>query len=739
MRVSGRLAIAIAMLTFGVLLALPGGASAAIPGVLDGEVECEVRGDGVRFCGSTSPRSTATAWDEVPIDVNVAFPPEPGSGPDGNYPLVMLFHGYGGSKIGIGQMQHWLDKGYATFSMTDRGFRESCGSPAAKAAGGSTCDDAYVRLIDNRYEVRDAQEFAGTLADEDLIDPQRIGATGGSYGGGMSIALAALRDRKVLPNGQLVPWTSPDGKPMRIAAATPTITWSDLAYSLVPNGSTLDYVTDSPYRGRFGVMKQSLVNGLYTSGQLAPGFYAPEGSDPSADLTGWRSRLLAGEPYDGQPDAEAILGEITSNHSAYYIDASQPPAPMLLANGWTDDLFPVDEMVRYYNRTKTQYPNAALALFASEIAGHPRSQAKSDVLTRLSQRHDGWFDHYVKGTGPKPPSDVETYRQTCPSDASSGERHTARSWAGITKAELRLGSTEQRTIAPNGGSDAVAAAFNPVSGGGACVQTPGADQPGTASYRFPPTPAGGVTLMGSPTVIADFTMRGTNSQVAARLLDVAPDGQQRLVARGLWRPESGRQVFQMHPNGWRFGPGHVVKVELLPADADSGFLGAYGRRSNGQQPVDVANVEIRIPVVERPGSSNGFVKAAAERFLPEGYELARDFARLPDPQARLGSGPLRLKRNRLRLNVSCPAMFDACTDGRISVRANGKRRKFGFGSARFALGGGESRQLGIKVSKRARKHFRKHRGIKAIAELSINETAEPRTLDRRVRRVGKKR
>ena len=216
--------------------------------------------------GADPPRSTVPAWDGVPIDVNVAFPPEPASGPDGNYPLMMMFHGYGGEKLGLAAMQRWLDRGYATFSMTDRGFHESCGSAASQAAAAGACANGYVRLIDNRYEVRDAQEFAGQLADEGLIDPQQIGAIGGSYGGGMSMALGALRNRKVMPDYSLVPWTSPDGKPMQIAAAAPNIPWTDLAYSLQPNGSTLDYVADAPYRGRIGVEKQSLVGGLYFSG-----------------------------------------------------------------------------------------------------------------------------------------------------------------------------------------------------------------------------------------------------------------------------------------------------------------------------------------------------------------------------------------------------------------------------------------------------------------------------------------
>ena len=76
-----------------------------------GDVACTVQGDGVRFCGSTTPRSTSKAFDGVPIDVNVAFPPAPASGTDGGYPLVMMFHGYGGGKLGLSAMQHWLDQG----------------------------------------------------------------------------------------------------------------------------------------------------------------------------------------------------------------------------------------------------------------------------------------------------------------------------------------------------------------------------------------------------------------------------------------------------------------------------------------------------------------------------------------------------------------------------------------------------------------------------------------------------
>ena len=140
--------------------------------------------------------------------------------------------------------------------------------------------------------------------------------------------------------------------------------------------------------------------------------------------------------------------------------------------------------------------------------------------------------------------------------------------------------------------------------------------------------------MGSATVIADLTMPGDTSQVAARLLDVGPDGKETLVSRGIWRPASGgptRQVFQLFPNGWTFAEGHVPKLELLPKDTNAGLAGGYARASNDQQPITVSDLQLRLPVIEKPGSFKGLVGVAAKRILPKGYELAADFAALKAP------------------------------------------------------------------------------------------------------------
>ena len=95
-----------------------------------------------RECGTdesgdaTGVRSTAPSWDGTPIDVKVAFPADPSPATDGDYPLIIWGHGYGGSKIdfSFADMERFTDQGYAVFAMTARGFHQSCGKADAITA-----------------------------------------------------------------------------------------------------------------------------------------------------------------------------------------------------------------------------------------------------------------------------------------------------------------------------------------------------------------------------------------------------------------------------------------------------------------------------------------------------------------------------------------------------------------------------------------------------------------------------
>jgi predicted acyl esterase len=591
--------------------------------VFGGDASCTVQpsAGNVRLCSG----QTAT-FDGTGIDVNVILPPT-SAGP-GPYPTIGTFHGWGGSKIGLNsRTQGWATAGYAVFSMSDRGWAGSCGATDPDRLDPTLCGHGYNHLMDDRYEVRDAQFLLGELADEGAVMPDKIGVTGPSYGGGLSMALAALRDRVMLPDGSLIPWKSPGDLNMAIAVAAPEIPWTDLANSLMPNGHTLDYVADAPYmkRGRVGVMKQSFVSGLYATGQ-ATSNYAPPGTDSGADLIPWFALINAGEPYDQNPAAQSIITEITSHHSSYYIDDTEAPAPLLISNGWTDDLFPPDEAIRFYNRTRTNYPGAKMALFFMDY-GHMRGQNKAADTALLHARQDVWFDHYLKGVGPEPSQDVEALTTTCPSSALSGGPYFGTTWASLAPGEIRTSSAAAQTIVPAAGDPSRGQAYDPIAGSGACATAAGSDQPGAASYSLPAAPAGGYTVMGSPTIIADINSPGPTSQIAARLLDVAPGGNATLVARGLYRPEVNvgtdptKQVFQLHPDAYHVDQGHIAKLELLPNDAP------YGRVSNGQAPVTVSNLELRLPVLESPADLGGgiVVQPPATKVVPSGYQLARDF------------------------------------------------------------------------------------------------------------------
>lgn len=606
-------------------------ASAAGPGtpvdeVLTGHtmtgtgVPCAPRSDGIVTChgSSTSPGGDLrfTTFDGVPLDVWVTLPAHPTSTPDGHYPFIVQSHGWGAPPSGPEDGQYggptaiqWAAKGYAVLQFAARGWGDSCGTEASRAVSPTACAQGYIRLADYRHEIRDVQYATGILVDEGIVDPNRIGVIGESYGGGTSLSLATLNNRVMDTDGSLHPWTSPDGTPLHIAGAVPMFAWSDLATALMPNGRTRDdqVATSRTDIDPIGVWKQTIGGGLYTVGSLN-GFYAPAGSDPDADITTWFNAMASGGPYD-TPEAAHIAEQITRYRSPFYLldgaygVTSQAPAPLFMVSGFTDAIFPVSEALRYYNLERSRYPGDPIGLFFYD-GGHQRGQNKPVDAAGIATRIENFMDHYVAGDAPAPPNDVVARTQTCPDSAEPMQQFSAPAWSGLAHGQVSFSSAPAQKVAWNAGNVAVAKAFDPVFGGLACTTAPAADEgPGVATYRLPAATGKGFTLLGAPSITANFAVNGTGAYVAARLLDVDPKTDKEiLIARGVYRfdpgSSGGRATFQLEANGWHFDAGHIPKIEILGRDAP--FLLA----STTPFTVTVSGLEATLPTAEGQGAAS---------------------------------------------------------------------------------------------------------------------------------------
>jgi fermentation-respiration switch protein FrsA (DUF1100 family) len=551
--------------------------------------------DGVRFCPAETLPQRVHSFDGMPLDADVTLPAT-GAGP---FPAIVMMHGWGGSKsdfeasspAGDGNETfdynnvYYAQHGYAVLNYSARGWGNSCGAIESRTEPG--CEEGWIHLADQRYEARDTQYLLGLLVDEKLVKPKAIGVTGISYGGGQSIELSYLRNRVRLPDGEFVAWTSPQGKAMELAAAYPRWPWSDLVDALEPNGRFLDgeIAPATQSREPIGVEIQSYVAGLFALGQ-AGGFIAPLGEDPEADLTKWFALVNAGEPYT--IEAEAIENQIYGYHQGYGIPSGgKPPAPMLLESGWTDELFPVSQSLRAYNDTRARKGYAAL-MFGD--LGHSPGSNKENTDRAFNEEAAGFFQakllHF--GTAPKNGS-VTAYTQTCPTSSPGGGPFTAPKWSKLHPHAVAFGSAAAQTLVSVGGNPTTGLEYDPIANSDACKQVKSEAAPGTANYTMT---SAGFTLLGLPTVTANVKTTGLFGEIAARLWDILPSGEQRLISRGVYRlteNQEGQISFQLHGNGYEFAAGDTVKLELLGRDAP------YYRASNGVFSVEVSDLTVSLP------------------------------------------------------------------------------------------------------------------------------------------------
>ncbi|MER6978255.1 CocE/NonD family hydrolase [Streptomyces carpinensis] len=298
-------------------------------------------------------------------------------------PAVLATNGFGGSKDdgstgAIGKA--FAQRGYVSLVYSGLGFGKSgclisLDDPDidGRAASG---------LIDFLAGKRGADD--GTRADYVTLDgtgDPRVGMIGGSYGGAVQLATAAVDHR--------------------VDALIPMITWNDLAYSLDPNNA----VGAAAVPGAF---KWQWTNGFYLMGETQP--LTQPALDPSrinslaclhfvtraCDTV--RTLNSGGYPPDR---TRQLLAYARSVSPVSYLDRVK--APTLLIQGQADSLFNLNEATATYRTLKAQGTEAKMIWQSWGHSGGLTDPAAGELdlskgnleTSYVGRRVLAWFDRYL--------------------------------------------------------------------------------------------------------------------------------------------------------------------------------------------------------------------------------------------------------------------------------------------------------------------------------------------------------
>lgn len=118
----------------------------------------------------------------------------------GPHPAVVVFHGYSGSSGDWFGHLGWVAAGFSIAAIDVRG--QGGLSQDLGGTTGNTYKGQIIRGLDDPPEkllfrsiYLDCAQLAGIVMDMPEVDPKRVGATGGSQGGGLTLACASLEPR----------------------------------------------------------------------------------------------------------------------------------------------------------------------------------------------------------------------------------------------------------------------------------------------------------------------------------------------------------------------------------------------------------------------------------------------------------------------------------------------------------------------------------------------------------------
>ena len=430
----------------------------------------------------------------VVIDASFFLPP--GSG---KVPAVLLAHGFGETKDAVRPQAEDLARAwFAVLTWSARGFGTSTGQ---------------IGLDSPDYEVKDVEQLVTWLARQPRIlldhpgDP-RVGITGASYGGGISL-LAAAYDH-------------------RIDAVVAQSTWNNLATALFPNaagGGQANGVFKRQWAGLlftqgsvgFGATAQGSAPGQAAGpgqgGGSAPGTGLGQGGAGAALPPGAAGRSALCGRF--QPQICAIYQQIAAAgrptpqgnslllHSSPASVAGRMRAPTLLIQGENDSLFGLDQADANYRAIHRNGAPVDMVWFAGGHDGGDQETARVESLTTQ------WLRRWLApghppasaGTGQPPFAVTRVLGFDPSSDQASLGIATAPSYpglAGIRRTLVRLAGLPQVVVSPAGGAPASISVFpglGPLGPAGLTFDMPGQ----SAAFTSAPL-ASPIQLTGSPTV-----------------------------------------------------------------------------------------------------------------------------------------------------------------------------------------------------------------------------------------------
>ncbi|MGW2176492.1 alpha/beta fold hydrolase [Streptomyces sp. NPDC001732] len=451
-------------------------------------------------------------FDGVPIDTSYFT-----TGGTERRPAVLIGHGFGGSKDDVrAQAEQLAGAGYAVLTWSARGFGKSGGEISLNAPDREVADVS--RLIDwlaDRPEVRlDAEG-----------DP-RVGLTGASYGGAVSL-LAAGHDE-------------------RVDAVAPQITYWNLADALFPDG----------------VFKKLWAGIFVTTGGGCQKF--------EKRLCEMYERVAVG----GKPDAAARALLTERSPSAV---ADRIGVPALIVQGQSDSLFPLgqaDAMARAISG------NGAPVAVDWIAGGHDGGDLETD---RVRQRVGRWFDRYLKGDKAADTGPAFRVTRTGGVDSTDGAALTrgasSDTYPGLRSGEeeIGIGRRTQTFRNPAGAAPPAVSAVPGVGGGLSRLSSLGVglslDFPGQHA-RFDSAPLDTpLRVTGTPTVDVDLRTDSGDAVLFGKVYDVSPDGRQQLLPSQLVAPvriprdrQGGAVRLTLPAVDHRFDTGHRLRLVLSTTD-----------------------------------------------------------------------------------------------------------------------------------------------------------------------------